>query len=306
MLSWLFIIILSYLFFSFSFFGDKLILSAKSASAALNPKFYTFWIGVMNILVIFLLQFTTLSLPSVMTMVWIIATSLVSTLGLWAMFCALQKFEVSRVMPTIGALQPIFVLLLSCLVWGGQVISGRILLAFTLLLFGSIIISIEKTSKITGEFLVLNITASFLFSLGYLFSKFVFLHQTFLQGLFWIGLSTFLFSLIFLTDTALRSQVFSKKATVNKKTAILFIFTQTAGGIANILQSLAIYLVPISYLAIANSLRGIQYIFLFVITIFFTLFSPSILKEEISKKVIIQKTCSVLAIILGLAILVIK
>jgi len=87
-------------------------------------------------------------------------------------------------------------------------------------------------------------------------------------------------------------------------TGIIFILAQGAGGAANILQSWSISLAPIAYLAILNSLKGLQYVFLFIMTIAISLFLPKVLHEEMSKKQIIQKVVSIILIGLGLAILV--
>ena len=47
--------------------------------------------------------------------------------------------------------------------------------------------------------------------------------------------------------------MFAKKSISNIKTDIIFLFTQLAGSLGYILQSLAIALVPIAYLVIVNS-----------------------------------------------------
>ena len=322
MLFWLFIIILSYLFFSLAYFGDKLILSGPP-----NPKLYTFYVSILGILVIFFMPFTKFNIPNLTGMIFITLEAIVYILGLYTMFTALEKFDVSRVMTTIGALQPILILSLTWIFWGTKVIIGMNFLAFMMLFLGGVIISIENPSsrnsqssfhygarkfKIDSKYLMLVLFSSLMFSLDYIFSKLVFLEQPFLQGLIWMRMFSFLFVLVFLFDRELKKQVFSsfdfardnKKATLNKKTGILFLFTQSAGGIASLLQSFAISLVPVAYLAIINSLRGVQYIFLFIITLFFSFLFPKILKEEISKKIIFQKTVSILLIVSGLAILV--
>ncbi len=102
----------------------------------------------------------------------------------------------------------------------------------------------------------------------------------------------------------MRSQIFSKKEILNKKTGIIFLSSQAVGAIAGILQSLAISLSPVAYLAILNALRGIQYVFLFIITLGFSYFYPKILKENISKRIILQKTVAIVLIVIGLAILI--
>ncbi|MSU54393.1 MAG: hypothetical protein EXS48_00945 [Candidatus Staskawiczbacteria bacterium] len=296
----IFIIIISYLFFSLAFFGDKLVLSGP-----LNPKLYVFYVGILNIIVIFFLPFTIWHSYNLVGLFWAVLVAITTLFGLYTMFVALEKFDASRVMPTVGALQPIFILVLTWIFWGVQSITRMNFLAFTMLLVGSIAISVERKFTVTVHYLLLTVFSSLMFSLAYIFSKMVFLHVLFFPGIILMGLCISFFTLAFLFDKNLRAQVFSKKPALDKKTGALFIFTQGAGGIANLLQSLAISLVPVSYLAIINSLRGIQYVFLFIITLFFSYFLPKIMKEDISKKVIIQKTISVVLIIVGLAVLVI-
>ena len=298
MFSWLIVIILSYLFFSLAFFGDKLILSGPP-----NSKLYTFYVGALSLLVIFFIPFIKLSFPSALGLLWIVLEAIVYILGLYAMFIALEKFDVSRVMTTIGATQPIIILILTW-IFVGTVVTGANLLAFIMLLLASIVISMEGKFKITGNYLILLVFSSLMFSLDYIFSKLVFFNMSFLQGIVWMRIFSFLFVLIFLFDKSLRIQIFSKKTTLNKKTGLLFLSTQSAGGIAGLLQSFAISLAPVSYLAIVNSLRGVQYVFLFIITLFFSFFFPKILKEDISKKVILQKTIAIILIVIGLAFLI--
>ncbi len=313
MFFWLVVIILSYLFFSLSSFGDKLILSgpqtgisatADNSRVLTKPKLYTFYVGILNVLVIFLIPFASFGFPNKMAIAWIILEAIVYILALYAMFIALEKYDVSRVVTTIGAIQPILILLFTWILWGTQNISSMNFLAFAMLVLGSIIISVEKKITVSVQYLILILFSVFMFSLDYVFSKMVFLNQPFLQGLIWMRIFSFLFALLFLLSKDMRKQIFSKKTSLNKRTISLFIFTQSAGGIANILQSLAIALVPIAYLAIINSLRGIQYVFLFMITVFFSLFFPKTFKEDISKKVILQKTIAIILIVSGLGVLV--
>ncbi len=299
MFSWLLIIILAYLFFSLSSFGDKLILNGP-----LNPKLYTFYVGFLGGLVVFLIPFITFSLPSNIALVWIILEAIVFILGVYFIFSALEKFEVSKVIPTVGVLQPVLIFILTWIFFGPQIIKGIHFLAFLILLLGGFFISMEKTFKISAEYLKLTILASLMFSLDHIFLKLVFLNQPFLQGLIWTRLFIVLFVLIFLFGKEFRKQIFVKKVVLNKKTAGLFLFTQSAGGIAVFLQSFAISLVPITYLSIVNALKGIQYVFLFLITLFFSFLFPKILKEEISKKIIIQKTIAISFIIFGLVLLI--
>jgi len=306
MLYWLITIILAYFFFSLAFLGDKLVLAGSSLSAGgqAKPVSYTFYVGFLNILTIFIIPFVGFSIPSASQFFWIILDAIIYIAGLYAMFVALEKFEVSTVMTTIGAIQPVFILFLTWSIWGFKAMSGLEMLAFLLLLAGTFIISFKKSASATGDYLKIAVLAAALFSLDYILQKVVFVDMSFWQGFVWIRIFSFLFSLVFLLRRSWRKEIFQKKTIGNKKTQAIFFCTQTSGGLANFLQSLAIFLVPTGFLPIINSLRGIQYVFLFLMTLFLTFFFPKILKEEISKKALAQKAVSIILIVAGLALLI--
>ena len=301
MISWLLVIILSYFFFSLAFLGDKMILSG-----APKPALYTFYVGALSLLVVFFIPFIKFSIPNYQTMGWIIAEAIVYIAGLYAMFRALEKFEVSKVMTTIGATQPIFVFFLVWLFWGLENITGLEIFAFFLLLVGSIGISFEKNANKNRGYINITIIASILFSLDYIFQKLVFLDQPFLQGFVWMRLASFVVVLFLLFSKNLRKELFVKKENVvfDKKISTIFVCSQSAGGIANGLQGAAIFLAPTAFLPIINALRGIQYVFLFLLTLFVSYAFPKILQEKNDRTVIIRKSISIIVIAAGLALAV--
>jgi drug/metabolite transporter (DMT)-like permease len=295
---WLTVIILSYLAFALASLGDKIVLAGPS-----KPKSYTFFVGVLSVLSVFIIPFVEFKLPSGIGLAFVISEAIVYVAGLYAMFYALENYDVSKVMSTIGATQPVIIAVLSFLYWGYQPIKGNEILAFIILLTGSVLISIEKDLKITRKILQISLITSLLFSLDFIFSKFVYIEMPFWQGFIWMRIFSFIFVLVFLFDRGFRKEMREENSGFNKKTGIVFIFAQTFGGLANILQSWAIALVPIAYLAVMNSMKGIQYVFLFFLVIFFSIFWPKTLREELSKRIIIQKIISIILIGLGLLIL---
>ncbi|MCX6723714.1 MAG: hypothetical protein NT155_00890 [Candidatus Staskawiczbacteria bacterium] len=301
MIYWLVTIISAYLFFAFASLCDKLVLAGKP-----KPASYTFYVGAFSLFVVFLMPFTKFGFPSSGELIWVVLDAVVHIAGLYAMFVAIQRFDVSKVVATIGATQPIFILLLTWFFWGPQAIPAIDILAFGILFLGSIIISVEKNSKVTADYLKITVISSLMFSLDYIFSKIVFLDQPFLQGIIWIRIFVFLLVLLFLLSRKSRKEILSRQTLSNKKTQIAFFAAQLLGGAANFLQSLAISLAPVAFLATVNSLRGIQYVFLFIATLITSIFLPKILKETLSKKVVAQKVISIALIAVGLSILVVR
>ncbi len=296
--SWVIIIVFSYLFFALAAFGDKLVLSGSP-----NQKSYAFYVGVLGICVVFLIPFAGLGLPALPVLAWIFLDALAYILAIYTMFSALETFDVSRVVPAIGAVQPIFTFIITWLLFGPQVFQPIHMLAFAILLVGGFVISMGKTFSIHGRYLKLTLFSSLMFSCDYVFSKMVFLHMPFLQGLIWIRIFCFGLALLLLFDKKLRQEVFSRHHMVKPKTQLFILSAQASGAVAGILQSLAIAIVPVSYLAIMNALRGVQYVFLFLITLGFSWLFPRLLKEEFSQRAIIQKVCSIVLIFIGLAML---
>ena len=221
------------------------------------------------------------------------------------LYMSIESFEVSRVVTVTGSLQPIFILVLSGIVFGSGTIKSVNLMAFLLILIASFIISFDKNIRVAKNLLKLSLISSLFTALSYIFNKMAFLNQPFLQVVIWVAICNFLIVLTFLLDSRFRKEVFKRKsAIINRKTLPLFIFTQTTGGLAGIMQNFAIFLAPTYNLATINALRGIQYVFLFFITLFFSTTFPNILKEGVSKKIIFQKLVAIVLIIFGLTLLV--
>jgi drug/metabolite transporter (DMT)-like permease len=298
MISWLLIIIIAYLCFGVASFADKLVLSA-----APNPKLYTLWVGVLGAASALVIPFVHFGLPMPSSWFWIIADGIVFFMGVYYLFIVLHEFEVSQVIPAIGAVQPVLTFVFSLIFFGFQPISTAYVIAFVLLVIGTVLLSFEKSFTLNGRYVKLVLIASLLFSLDYIFSKMVFINEPFWQGLIWMKVVTGLIALCFLFDKEVRYSLFVKPQVANKKTLIAVVLALISGASAGLLQSFAIKLAPVGYLAIMNSLRGLQYVFLFALSLFFSVFFPTILKEELSARILIKKIVSIGLIFVGLAIL---
>ena len=298
MISWFSVIIVAYFLFSIASFGDKLVLKRSQ-----SPKLYIFYVGLLSILVVFLIPFFGILVPSAKGLFWIILTSLTVMLGLYFLYYAIEKYEVSRVIPIVGSMQPLFILFFSWLIGSSEILKLNNILAFLILIIASIIISLNKKLNLTKGLFLTALIASFVTSLSFIFTKLVFSYEAFFNGIIWIGIFNFLFVLVLLFDNSIKEEVLYKRNS-NKKISIPFILlAQLSGGLGGILQNYAIYLAPISSLAIINVLRVIQYVFLFIITLLFSALFPKLIKEDITRKSIIEKVIAIMLVILGLVFL---
>ena len=111
----------------------------------------------------------------------------------------------------------------------------------------------------------------------------------------------FLTSLLFLFSGEVRKALFQKPH--YSKTGGIFFTNQAVGGLAFVLQNFAVSLVPLGFLSFINALEGTKYVFVLIFSFLISMRFPKLLKEEASRKTIIQKAISVLLIISGLIIL---
>ena len=184
------------------------------------------------------------------------------------------------------------------------------IISFLLLISGSILITWKGKEIINKKSLGLSILTAFLFALSFITTKIIFLEQSFISGLIWLRIGGFLTALLFIFFKEVREELFEKikikkkKALFqNPKLAVIFLFNQIIGAGAGILQSLAIYLAPIMYLAFINAMEGIRYVFILVFTIILSYKMPKILSEKITKPILLKKIFAIILVIVGLIIL---
>lgn len=296
---WLIITILAYFLFAFVSLGDKYLLKG-----APEPKTYTFYVGLFSIVILILIPFVDFSFPGLLGLGFCLLTGAIFIAAIFSAFEGLERFEASRIIPAMGGFVPVFTLALTYLFSRGQATLGiKEILAFALLVVGSILISYSPTKKLPLKSLKISAVAALFFSLGFVLSKYVYLMFGFWTGFIWIRIGAVITALFFIFSKKVREELFTKKAVFNLKTGIFFITNQAIGAGAFILQNWAIALAPLAFLSIINALQGVQYLFLFILILLVSLKSPKVLGEKISKKIIVQKGFAMLLIIVGLIIL---
>lgn len=298
---WLIITIFVYFLFALTSLIDKYLLKPR----ILHPKIYTFYVGILGILVLFLIPLG-FFIPDPKDIFLSLFVGAISTLALFGFFSGLQSFEASRFIPAFGGFLPIFTFSLGFLFFREVFFDPLKLISFFLLISGTILIILRREKQISKRIFKIVIPIAFLFSLFSVLAKLVFLKLPFWPGFIWMRIGAFLAVLPFFFSKQVREELTKKRVIFKGKTEFIFLFNQGLGAVAVILQNFALALVPIALLAFINALQGVQYVFLFILTIFFSLKFPQILKEEISKKILIQKLFAILFIGLGFIFLAMK
>ena len=293
---WLVAAIVAYFLFAITVIIDRYLLSGPIP----GPKIYACFVGILSVFALFLIPFG-FTIPPL----WVVGISFLAgavfVFACCALYFALQKFEASRIIPCIGGILPLFTLLLTYLIFKEHIFLDLWnIISFALLVSGSILITFGKRHSVTISSIKISIIVAFLFSLFFVLSKTVYLEQPFLSGFIWIRIGSFFTGLCFLLFANVREEIFHKQISFKPRTAKIFFFNQSCGAGGSLLQSWAISLVPIGFLAFIDALAGVKYIFLLGLTVLFATKLPHFVKEKISKKILAQKIVAVLLISLGL------
>ncbi|MEA1963085.1 MAG: EamA family transporter [Patescibacteria group bacterium] len=318
---WLVPAITSYFINAGVYVADKFLLSKKIHSSII----YAFYVGIWSVFNIFLLIFNPW-LPNLRELgIDLLAGMLfLATLIFW--YKALHQSEATRVVPIVGALVPIFSFIFS-LIFLGESLSERQLLAFVILIMGGVMISVkhtrfyylrearEKLKKIfedtlgpvharyrpTQRLIINSAVSALFFAAYYVMIKYVYLTQPFIGGFVWSRMGSFLgVFLIFLVPEWRTKIIKHQKGQKSPKNLGFFLSIRFLAAIAFIMLNWAI---SMGNVALISSLQGTQYIFLILLVIFLSTRFPKILKEEFGSGVMLQKIMGTAMIVIGLYML---
>lgn len=303
-MSWLWITIIAYALFGFAQIVNRYLLSGPLP----DPKLYTFYVGLLPMLVFLLTPVFGLSVLAPFPMAAALLSGFVFTVGLFFIYAGLRRFEASRLIPAVGGLTPIFTLAGSALAFSGSGIEGVDWLAFVLLLAGSVFITVERGKEISLPSLKFALAAALFLSLSFVLLKYVYLVASFWSPFVWAKAGGFIFALgLFAFSKELRREIFGggprRMIQEDKKTTFIFLGNQVLGAAGNVLQNVAFFLVPALYTAFVNALEGIIYVFVIIFSALASIFFPHLLKEVFTKETAFQKAVATILVIAGIIIL---
>lgn len=280
---WLLIAIGSYFLFAFSSLADRYLLAGPLP----HPRAFAFYTGITGGLAVVLIPFG-VRIPETPIVFLALATGVVSVLALYASFRAVYHSGVSRIVPMVGALFPMFTLALTWVAFPNDFsFNGATAAALLMFIIGTVLMSLRGSLRefkpslfdISNSLLV-----AFLFSLAFIMTKSVYEAEPFISGFAWMRWGGFLTSLSFLIFPVTRGVVFNSEGNPVSKPKIYmpFLLGKGAGSVAFLMQQAAISLVRPSQLAFISALQGVQYLFLLLFVGILAAKRPNLLKEEFS------------------------
>jgi drug/metabolite transporter (DMT)-like permease len=311
-MSWWIVALIAYFLLAVANLIDKFLVEKVLGSA----RAYTFMASIMGLLVLIVAPWV-MRWPGFSMFIFDLILGGIFTLALLFLYAALRRGEASRILVLVGGSTPIFSLPLAFLVLKDTFYLRQII-AIALLFLGLLVIAFLPSKK--KNFweklfsrlslknynpqlgIILAILSGLFYALFFVGSKFAYQSQEFLSAFLWTRLGAAFFAALILFSRRARQEIaalFKPKKGNNKKQSLLVV-NQGLGALGFILQNYAIYLGPV---AIVNALQGVQYVWIIILGALVSMFAPKILKEDISKSVIIKKTIAILIISCGLYLL---
>lgn len=285
---WVLLAILAAVFYAAGNLIDKHVLDHELR----DPILATVVSGLMTsfILMIVALFVESVIVPALTGLVAMVA-GVLATAAVWLYYYAISKEEVSRFVPLLSLI-PLFVLLLGFLFLGERFSLERYIGVF-FVVAGSFAISFKR-SKI-ANLLFVAVIASLLFAVRNLIIKIATDQASLWPVFFWMGVGGAIVSVVLLAYHHPHVITKAKKG-INH---LLWVGVFVAVGL--LLMVAAISMGPVSLVIV---LMEFQALFVFVAATFLSLLYPNIIKEKITRKILVQKSFAIAALIIG-AVLVI-
>ncbi len=298
---WLYITILAYFLNAISITIDKFLITKEIP----KPAAYTFNIGMLNIFIVLVLLPWSFHWLTPRQIFWALSGGALFTAALYFMYQALKRYEASRLAPYIGSLNPLFIFVLASL-FLGETLTHRQLIAFFLILIGGFLISWEFSSPQEKRslsrkdyFFIFSLAtlSAFLFAASYTITKYVYDFTNFLNGFVWTRFGLILGALFLLIFPKHRQEIKEERHTTKPKAGALFLFGQSMGGLSYLLVN---YAFSLNSVTLVQGMQGLQYGFLFLITLVLSKKFPQIIKEKTSPKILAQKIIALIILGIGL------
>lgn len=294
-MNWLFFAILGHFFLALVFLLDKLILTKDIVP---KPVIYAIYVGLSSLVWLpFLIPFA-FDLKAILIYPQLIPLALLAGIiyvfGLVVFYTAVKKSDVSISAPLVGVGVAIFSLILSFLFLGDQLNAFQ-LFAFFLLVVGGFLISFKRKAGFSAPFGLIFLNG-FLWSVVFVLMKGVYLKLGFLNAYIFFQSGFVLAGLILLLFRKHRQSVREHLKEIQAGSIGIFGLNKALAGIGFIFLNYAMFL---GNVGLVQSLQGLQYAFLLILTIFLSWQFPKILQEEVGG-VLFKKIAGVFLISTGL------
>ncbi len=260
---------------------------------------YLMYVGFISSLVIFLIPLVNFTIPNKAFLFYVFLISIPFTIGAYFLIKSFSLEEVSRII-VIRQFQPIFVLIIATLLLG-EILAAKQYLGFFIILTGSLVASCKSgftLKSLPSKAFCVIMAANFFWAIYFIMAKYAYTIYGFWSTFIMVRLFLLFYSILILFYLISKKR-FNFRKILTKGTAFVG-FNEFMVLIAVGFIQYALSLGPASLVSVTESTKPL---FVLFIASLFTIKFPKLLKEEISKKIILQKIIAIFLIILGFVFL---
>lgn len=238
---------------------------------------------------------------SVLSLISILLASLIYILATYFYFIALNKNDASIVV-VMFQLIPVFSYIMSLIFFKENLTMQQIIGSIVIIL-SAIIISYdfeEKNSKSKFKALVLMTLSSLCYAIYFILFDVAIRYSSYNSCAFWYQIGFLLIGIVLICIKSYRVTFINAIKNNGKKYFALNTINEVINLIANLIANFANLTIPI---ALVNIFNGFQGAFVFVLGVLGTKFLPKYFKENLNKKIVLQKVSCITLSIIGLIIM---
>jgi drug/metabolite transporter (DMT)-like permease len=300
-MNWFLVALIAYFLVALQVILDKFLLSSKRVS---HPAIYAFYSGLLSLLTLPIFFPFGFHLVSGWEISTYFLAGIIFIYGVLCLFFALKKSEASKVTPVAGAVIPLVTFFLS-IIFLGEGLGWVQIAGVLILILGGLLISFDLPLKVGKKFFAgfwHAILAGILLAVAFTAFKYFFERDSFSNVFIWTRLGLFLGALSLVLFPFWRQIIFAslakfkKPAQENKRTGILFVFNKILGGTGSALTN---YAIALGSVTVVNALVSVEYIFVFLLGLLFSLWLPKIFEEKGKFWDIAQKIGAIIIITIG-------
>ncbi len=246
---------------------DKYLLVTRGGVG--KPAAYAFFVSVLSAVVIVMVPFGVISLPTSLGTLLSCAVAGTYIASIFFLYTALREMNASESVPIVGAVSALTAALLAGL-WLTHDLPASLVPAFLLLTAGTFLVYCFCFSWRTLGMVILS---GFLFGLSAFLTKLLFNEIGFVDGFFWSRMGSAALACALLIIPAVRSSVRESLRASSSGTKGLVVLNKVLAGVAFFLILLAINWGSVS---LVNALAGLQLVFLFILSYLLARFLPHV------------------------------
>jgi len=293
MSTWLLFVIIGQFLYATVILTDRFIVSKKVVS---EPIVYAFYVSILSIVAIAAIPFG-VTWPSLDTILLSFIVASLYLLSIYLLYESLKKSNPSEVVPVVGGVAAISAFAGSAIILKTG-LPPHFLTGFGILVVGMLLISHFKFTYRSFLFLF---GSGISFGLSTVAIKYMFDHDSFVNGFFWSRMANVIVALLLLFVPSVYAAIKKdwKRPGKGDKAKIV-IGNKILAGFGFICILLAIKGGDVS---LVNALSATQYIFLLIFAIFFRKLLPEYFDETIHQHEFLHKSLATALIVIGFIVL---